>query len=108
MIRRPPRSTLFPYTTLFRSALVTVRWRNRGGHIAQMHVHLGRMRVEREGADMPQDREDRDRETEPRRRRALAMHIASHTNAILEGPRLSKRRRLTARGPAAWPRTPLG
>src|SRR3712207_8771754 len=26
MIRRPPRSTLFPYTTLFRSALVTVLW----------------------------------------------------------------------------------
>src|SRR5262245_62605202 len=26
MIRRPPRSTLFPYTTLFRSA----RWRRRG------------------------------------------------------------------------------
>src|SRR5215813_15301809 len=24
MIRRPPRSTLFPYTTLFRSTLVTV------------------------------------------------------------------------------------
>src|SRR3712207_7423436 len=24
MIRRPPRSTLFPYTTLFRSAYVTV------------------------------------------------------------------------------------
>src|SRR2546426_3799019 len=24
MIRRPPRSTLFPYTTLFRSATVTV------------------------------------------------------------------------------------
>src|SRR3712207_8289752 len=24
MIRRPPRSTLFPYTTLFRSLLVTV------------------------------------------------------------------------------------
>src|SRR3712207_8364309 len=24
MIRRPPRSTLFPYTTLFRSALVAV------------------------------------------------------------------------------------
>src|SRR2546428_7220868 len=31
MIRRPPRSTLFPYTTLFRSAVPTgsarVRWR---------------------------------------------------------------------------------
>src|SRR5260370_30283603 len=25
MIRRPPRSTLFPYTTLFRSASVTMR-----------------------------------------------------------------------------------
>src|SRR5215469_17634712 len=25
MIRRPPRSTLFPYTTLFRSALAVVR-----------------------------------------------------------------------------------
>src|SRR5262245_64040201 len=26
MIRRPPRSTLFPYTTLFRSATVTRTW----------------------------------------------------------------------------------
>src|SRR5438045_5250720 len=26
MIRRPPRSTLFPYTTLFRSALTLMRW----------------------------------------------------------------------------------
>src|SRR5256885_6173676 len=32
MIRRPPRSTLFPYTTLFRS---------RGHHrAAQVHIHL--------------------------------------------------------------------
>src|SRR5258708_12420706 len=34
MIRRPPRSTLFPYTTLFRSAspqqyCVTMRWKSR-------------------------------------------------------------------------------
>src|SRR5260370_2388019 len=27
MIRRPPRSTLFPYTTLFRSILVPIRFR---------------------------------------------------------------------------------
>src|SRR5438874_4582776 len=27
MIRRPPRSTLFPYTTLFRSLLAKERWR---------------------------------------------------------------------------------
>src|SRR5260370_10653473 len=26
MIRRPPRSTLFPYTTLFRSAAASERW----------------------------------------------------------------------------------
>src|SRR2546422_8305814 len=26
MIRRPPRSTLFPYTTLFRSISAAVRW----------------------------------------------------------------------------------
>src|SRR2546426_9336312 len=32
MIRRPPRSTLFPYTTLFRSREpATVRWQRRDG-----------------------------------------------------------------------------
>src|SRR3712207_7650338 len=30
MIRRPPRSTLFPYTTLFRSRLLICRYRPRG------------------------------------------------------------------------------
>src|SRR5256885_2912487 len=37
MIRRPPRSTLFPYTTLFRSLIVipaTVLRRSAHGHIA--------------------------------------------------------------------------
>src|SRR2546428_8556148 len=29
MIRRPPRSTLFPYTTLFRSSKTVARWKNR-------------------------------------------------------------------------------
>src|SRR5690348_17746108 len=29
MIRRPPRSTLFPYTTLFRSGACKRRWRHR-------------------------------------------------------------------------------
>src|SRR5256885_5019805 len=31
MIRRPPRSTLFPYTTLFRSSSTSARRRLRGG-----------------------------------------------------------------------------
>src|SRR2546422_2720856 len=34
MIRRPPRSTLFPYTTLFRSDLLAVR---RDGHDRRAH-----------------------------------------------------------------------
>src|SRR3712207_7789679 len=35
MIRRPPRSTLFPYTTLFRSAV------GRGDDRAQPHADVG-------------------------------------------------------------------
>src|SRR5256885_11691542 len=50
MIRRPPRSTLFPYTTLFRSVLVAVeapdrrrsRYRTLGaGGLMQNAVHPG-------------------------------------------------------------------
>src|SRR5256885_15885336 len=36
MIRRPPRSTLFPYTTLFRSSL---------GHIARLHRQQLQLRL---------------------------------------------------------------
>src|SRR5579859_6196652 len=35
MIRRPPRSTLFPYTTLFRSSIATGRAVMRDGNSAQ-------------------------------------------------------------------------
>src|SRR3712207_7048846 len=37
MIRRPPRSTLFPYTTLFRSKLISIKPANRFG----IGFHLG-------------------------------------------------------------------
>src|SRR3712207_8797950 len=40
MIRRPPRSTLFPYTTLFRSL---------GGALAQLHVEGGARPLRPEG-----------------------------------------------------------
>src|SRR5256885_12220225 len=34
MIRRPPRSTLFPYTTLFRSQVAGfIFWQKRGGEV---------------------------------------------------------------------------
>src|SRR2546427_6228385 len=42
MIRRPPRSTLFPYTTLFRSAKVIVR---AGGQVVPV------LRIELDGLD---------------------------------------------------------
>src|SRR5215813_14714303 len=35
MIRRPPRSTLFPYTTLFRSRMASL---TQAGHVAVMFV----------------------------------------------------------------------
>src|SRR3712207_7055658 len=35
MIRRPPRSTLFPYTTLFRSLLLARELRERGSPVRQ-------------------------------------------------------------------------
>src|SRR5689334_24658965 len=41
MIRRPPRSTLFPYTTLFRSS---------EGHCQQGHSRRRQHRVDRDGA----------------------------------------------------------
>src|ERR1039458_3912853 len=46
MIRRPPRSTLFPYTTLFRSVRVAAR-RNRGT------IDLGRREID--GVVVPEE-----------------------------------------------------
>src|SRR2546422_1967483 len=46
MIRRPPRSTLFPYTTLFRSLV----------QAAEVDPHLHVARVELEGAAVGRER----------------------------------------------------
>src|SRR3712207_9067729 len=40
MIRRPPRSTLFPYTTLFRSRVSAARPRHRRGTCCPFRVHV--------------------------------------------------------------------
>src|SRR5256885_10482735 len=42
MIRRPPRSTLFPYTTLFRSAMLS---RRRSGNAKDPHAREDRLAV---------------------------------------------------------------
>src|SRR3712207_7412374 len=41
MIRRPPRSTLFPYTTLFRS--IVERWRLRPGRMLVVDTEQNRL-----------------------------------------------------------------
>src|SRR5438132_7528559 len=45
MIRRPPRSTLFPYTTLFRSNLYAADRRILGRHLGFRHLFLVRAPV---------------------------------------------------------------
>src|SRR2546422_5073723 len=40
MIRRPPRSTLFPYTTLFRSTIVTGSQENGSGAVMAMPTYV--------------------------------------------------------------------
>src|SRR3712207_6847011 len=67
MIRRPPRSTLFPYTTLFRSRasmrVVSARWprpdRTPPRGRRQTIVHLGDLPAKRllfSGSDVQRDR----------------------------------------------------
>src|SRR3712207_7266735 len=67
MIRRPPRSTLFPYTTLFRSAdhlqrlLVALDQRPRGDHLADVEpgAEVAAQRAEGRVGDAGHRREDR-------------------------------------------------
>src|SRR3712207_7811799 len=55
MIRRPPRSTLFPYTTLFRSAEVRPRVDDKPRH--EGHRQLGRQQRDEDGAQVRADRD---------------------------------------------------
>src|SRR3712207_223073 len=51
MIRRPPRSTLFPYTTLFRSSEKEVKRRNNEQHKAKRRNENGLTKRQQEKAD---------------------------------------------------------
>src|SRR2546426_5226081 len=57
MIRRPPRSTLFPYTTLFRS-LIDWKPENTHGRSRQSHAHQAAS-VERSPRVALRDEQDR-------------------------------------------------
>src|SRR5438270_9665991 len=62
MIRRPPRSTLFPYTTLFRSVLVAAAVEQQGGQAVDHHPrrrhrdHQQACRMARPGEPADRDR----------------------------------------------------
>src|SRR2546422_2761506 len=62
MIRRPPRSTLFPYTTLFRS-----RWNQAVPEARDPAIHLGRAHASGQGRSdrsiQPEDPGARDRKS---------------------------------------------
>src|SRR2546430_8171747 len=51
MIRRPPRSTLFPYTTLFRSVIVLGTMRELGAASEQCHADIAGLALA-SGADI--------------------------------------------------------
>src|SRR5258708_39844334 len=55
MIRRPPRSTLFPYTTLFRSRFGLRRLRLRGLGLARLDLRRLRLRGGRLGLRPPRE-----------------------------------------------------
>src|SRR3712207_7444550 len=81
MIRRPPRSTLFPYTTLFRSALVRQRQRQQRGQRLGLHelVEPGvpPVRLARVG-----DLHRRRKEREQSGRLALHLRSEEHTSEL--------------------------
>src|SRR2546427_12461391 len=76
MIRRPPRSTLFPYTTLFRSPLATLTLAERGPSQERCETSrlrrragLARLLLERHGRHGSVRREG------PHRRRFGGVHL---------------------------------
>src|SRR2546429_8745603 len=76
MIRRPPRSTLFPYTTLFRSTLGELRGVGddfRAFQLADERALAGVLR-ERPRGDDTAERSARERERESGSERAFPRH----------------------------------
>src|SRR3712207_7342047 len=71
MIRRPPRSTLFPYTTLFRSHSITMEYRSCS--------LMGASAVLRELAVRPRARHALDSDGHPRDRKSTRLN-SSHAN----------------------------
>src|SRR5688572_7340565 len=112
MIRRPPRSTLFPYTTLFRSEREkeegeqrqkgVVRNRRREGEVVAV-VEAGEPAPDREGGQLdfgagPAEDATRDRETD----RVRAFRRRTHRAMITPPSRPAPSLRAGRRVPALW------
>src|SRR3712207_6950182 len=52
MIRRPPRSTLFPYTTLFRSGTIT-KWLKQAGETVEADESLLEISTDKVDTEVP-------------------------------------------------------
>src|SRR3989442_7676795 len=59
MIRRPPRSTLFPYTTLFRSVQVALAGGREQGQVVRVAIGPGLSVAEAPGSHVGLEAEDR-------------------------------------------------
>src|SRR3989442_10001172 len=102
MIRRPPRSTLFPYTTLFRSRPAEVR---REQHDARLRVEWTR-RADAHALDRFSGLLDRRRRGHGAHREAREGRSEEHTSELQSRPHLvcrllleKKKTELTVRPP---------
>src|SRR5260221_9780823 len=85
MIRRPPRSTLFPYTTLFRSAK----------HLAHLLAH-GHQRVERRHGLLENRSEEHTSELQSHSDLVCRLLLEKKKNNILQSQAISDRALLAA------------
>src|SRR2546430_13297838 len=100
MIRRPPRSTLFPYTTLFRSLEPLMQAMHAEELVRRVEVLVGRREREEHRVDAEDAFEeiaDRKRRAHPDAKRLLLVDLLQHA---LRGrkPRMIRRDAVRARG----------
>src|SRR5690349_22920582 len=95
MIRRPPRSTLFPYTTLFRShvehfALEPVgRWPERGD--GRQRLVLGNDRFQPDAVPQPRRSEEHTSELQSRRDLVCRLLLEKKKESLIRQTRPCKR-----------------
>src|SRR3712207_8761226 len=89
MIRRPPRSTLFPYTTLFRSAVVGLE----AGDDIGVEQHVGVAAEDRLAVGLGKRSEEHTSELQSRQYLVCPLLLEKKTSSTpLSRPRLTVRR----------------